>query len=674
MILRSFWVPVGQALVVENLAKTDRLETSVQLLSEHRWTKRLSRVLILGLLLGAFALRAYQLDGQSFWSDEGISLLRSQQPLADMLASMPVEQMPGYFVLLHGWLRLLGADDFAIRYLSLIPSVLAVALLYRLGVELGHRGAALVATALLATSSFQVWYAQEARTYSWLVALALFSSWFFWRLVRTSRRSGMLYWATVMVYGLSTATLVYLHYYGALVPLAHTLFACGWAFYRRQWRFLAHWIIGGSIGLVCFLPWLPRIFTIVDFPGWREPIDPWQIPWQILTYYTAGNGLTEPWQSYLPWLYLALILLGLWGWWRVSGRSLFFVATFALLPLAITFAIALQTLDFHERYSIVAAAPLLLLVGAGVTILPTSWRADEGGAPLEKRPSRRHSLRWLGQVVNLALIGLLLLGNRNSLIQNYTNEALHKPDFRSAVRVIERLGQDGDIVILDGPDPNIVFLHYFDGRYPIYDMRPFINAPREETYAAMAEYTATARRVWEVLFFHEPRAVQEWLARNSWSSPAQDHNGIRLTLYGMRDDALKIQPLDLLVGASLRLTAAAVPTAPLRGQELLMISTHWQVLQPAPDYKFSLRLVNAAGDIVSAQDYVPQNWFAPTSTWPVGAENVDRRGFLLPDDIRPGIYQITLRLYDPSSGAVAETPIGQDILLGSVEIVTADRN
>jgi hypothetical protein len=47
---------------------------------------------------------------------------------------------------------------------------------------------------------------------------------------------------------------------------------------------------------------------------------------------------------------------------------------------------------------------------------------------------------------------------------------------------------------------------------------------------------------------------------------------------------------------------------------------------------------------------------------------VDRRGFLVPTDLAPGTYQITLRLYDPTNGAVAETPLGQDIDLGTVEI------
>jgi hypothetical protein len=613
---------------------------------------------MVGILLMAFGLRAYFLDGQSLWSDEGISLLRSQRPLAELLETMPIEQMPGYFVLLNGWLRAAGSTDFALRYLSLWPSVLAVALVYRLGAALGNGRAGVVAATLLASSAFQIWYAQEARTYSWLVAVGLLCGWLFWRLVTADSRRGATYWLLIGAYGLVCAVLVYLHTYGALVPLAHVVFALVWSLWRRQWQFLRDWIVGGVVGLALFAPWLPRLLQIFNFPGWREPIDPWQIPWQVLTFYTAGSTLPVPWQAWLPWLYLALIGLGLVGWWLVAGRAAVFVLVSTVIPLMTAFAIALRTLDYHERYTIVAAAPLLLMVGGALAMpLPaaTSWG--------------RRTLRYGGATVAGLILLLLLVGNGKTVTEYYTNSDRHKPDFRGAVQMIEAFGQDGDIVIIDGPDPNLVFLHYYRAAYPIYDMRPFLGRPREETAAALAEYTAGAQRVWEVLLFHEPRAVQDWLGRNSWSTPARDFNGIRLTLYGVQDATLQQRPLDLPVGESLQLTMVALPAAPLQPGVLLPVSTHWQVTQPAAEYKFSLRLINAQGEIIMAQDYVPQNWFAPTSTWPVGGTTVDRRGFLLPTPISAGTYQVTLRLYDPATGAVAESAVGQDIVLGSVEIV-----
>lgn len=614
---------------------------------------------MISFLLIGFALRAYWLDGQSLWSDEGISLLRSWRSFGFMLDSMPVEQMPGYFVLLFGWLRLVGDNDYAVRLLSLWPSVLTLALTYQLAGALGSRRIGLFAVALLATNPFQIWYAQEARAYSWLLLVGLLSSWLFWQMLTAKQRHGVRYWLMLVGYSVATAAVVYLHYYGALVPIAHLLFALGWLLYSRDWRFFRHWVGGGLLSLLLFLPWIPRMLTIFDFPGWREPIDPWQIPWQILTYYTSGLALPEPWLPWLPWLYLALLGLGLIGWWQVGWRSLLFLLTVTFVPLLITFGIALQTLDYHERYTIVASAPLLLLAAGGLALFPL---------PTGSTSSTGRILRWMAQGAGILLLLVLVAGNRAALQEQQTNETFQKPDFRSAVALIERYGQPGDIVVLDGPDPNLVFLHYYRADYPIHDMRPHVAAGTEATLAALTEITADAQRVWEVVLFHEPRIVQQWLGRTKWAQPPTDHNGIRVTLYGLQDETMTTTEFGIPVGEALRLERVALSISPLQPGDLLQVTTNWQVTQPPPDYKFSLRLLAPSGEPLVTQDYVPQNWFYPTSQWSVGESVPDRRGFLLPLDAPSGDYQLTLRLYDPGSGAVAESPAGQDIVLGSVRV------
>lgn len=623
--------------------------------------KRLYRIdhfLIISFLLIGFGLRAYQLDGQSLWSDEGISLMRSLRTFDFMLDSMPPEQMPGYYVVLHGWIPLTGENDYALRFLSLWPSVLAIALTYRLATDLGSRRAGLVGALLMATNPFQIWYAQEARPYSWLLAVGLLSSWLFWRLVTAERRAGQQYWLTVVSYGIATAGVVYLHYYGALVPLAHVVFAVGWGLYHREMRFLRDWMGGALLSLLLFLPWAPHLFAIFDFPGWREPIDPWQMPWTVLTFYSVGETLTAPWRDWLPWLYLGLLLLGLVGWWQVGRRSLGFLLAVLMVPLLVTFGIALQTLDYHERYTMVATAPLLLLAAGGLTLIPM---------PTPQSTGWTRSGRWLGQLLGVALIVVLLLGNRAALLEQYYNDSFHKPDFRTAVEIIKQYGQEGDIVLIDGPDPNLVFLHYYDAPYPFYDMRPYLDQSQEEVFAAMAEKTANAKRVWELLMFHEPWAVQQWLGYFTWSTPASDHNSIRMSLYSVDGDGMVPSQLDLPVGDALRLESVELTPQVVPGT-LLKLTTHWRASQPLPEYKFSLRLVNGAGEIVQAQDYVPMNWFFPTPQWPVGEPIPDRRAFFLPAEFPTGSYQVLLRLYEPSTGVVLETPQGQDILLGNVTV------
>lgn len=612
--------------------------------------------LLTGILLIAFGLRTYHLDYQSFWSDEGISLQRSAQALPTLLATMPVEHLPGYFLLLHYWLPWTGDHDFAIRFLSLWPSVLSVALVYRLAADWGNRQVGLIAALLLATNAFQVWYAQEARTYSWLLAASLLATWFFWRLLTRHKTHGLLY---LIGYVLATTLTVYLHYYGFLTPLTHTLFAVGWLLWQRDWRFFGLWTAGGMLTMLLFAPWFVHALQIFDFTGWRDPMDPQAIPWLILTSYTVSSTLTNGWQVWLPWLYLGLILVGagLWLHWR--GVAGLFLLTCVLAPLAMVYGLTLRNPDFHERYTMTISGPLLIVVAAPLALL---------SQPVLGWFTQR---RWLAVVATIVATGLVLVlvaGNALALQTFYTDPAFHKPDFRATVQMIETFGQPGDIVIVDGPDPSLVFLHYYDRDYPVHDLRFLLQADEAEIDRGLTAITANATRVWEVLYFHEPWRVQAWLARHGWTAPPTDHNGIRLTLYGLADPSLAEQVLNLPVGPTLVLTKAMLPAVPVQAGDLIRVSTHWQVTAPPPDYKFSLRLQAMDGQVLLAQDYAPHNWFTPTTTWPVGQEMVERRAFHLPADFAPGPYQITLRLYEPATGAVAETPLGQDILLGAVVV------
>ena len=612
-------------------------------------------VLIIILWL-AFGLRAYHLDYQSFWSDEGISLRRSAQPLAELLATMPIEHLPGYFLLLHYWLPWTGEHDFALRFLSLWPSVLSVALVYRLATDLGNRRVGLIAALLLATNAFQVWYAQETRTYSWLLMTSLLATWFLWRLCTRYKTHPLLY---LIGYILATTATVYLHYYGFLTPLAHTLFAIGWALWRRDWRFFGLWTLGGLVTALLFSPWFSHALQIFNFSGWREPMDPKAIPWRILTAYTVSNTLINGWESWLPWLYLGLIMLGagLWLGWRRDAA--FLLLTCVLMPLAIVFGLTLRNPDFHERYTMTVSGPLLILVAAPLALL---------NQPLLDWLARRRRLVGVVASFTTLLLLLLLVGNGLALQTLYADPLFQKPDYRATVQMIQRFGKPGDVVLVDGPDPALVFLHYYRRDYPVHDLRFLLQADDAEVDRVLTEITADAKRVWEVLYFHEPWRVQSWLARHAWTAPPSDHNGIRLTLYGMADPSLAEQTLNLAVGPALLLTKAMLPGQPVAPGDLLQVSTHWQVTAPAPDYKFSLRLQALDGQIITAQDYGPHNWFTSTNTWPVGEETVERRAFFLPADFAPGTYQITLRLYEPATGAVAETPLGQDILLGTVTV------
>src|SRR4029079_296335 len=85
---------------------------------------------------------------------------------------------PLFYLLLHGWIALLGDTPGALRSLSALTSFLAIPFFALAARRFAGTWVALVATFLLAIAPFQVRYAQEVRMYGLLmllVAILLFA-------------------------------------------------------------------------------------------------------------------------------------------------------------------------------------------------------------------------------------------------------------------------------------------------------------------------------------------------------------------------------------------------------------------------------------------------------------------------------------------------------------------
>src|SRR5258705_8916070 len=147
---------------------------------------------------------------------------------------------------MHYWIALTGNSEFTTRFLSLMWSVIGVALIYRLGADNFSRGAGAAAALMLALADNDSFLAQEARHYTQMAALAAASTLFYLRYLRRPTRINGIAWL------LTSVALIYTHYLGAfilLIQLVHLLiFARPW---RRLADMLLRWV---AIGLA-WLPW-----------------------------------------------------------------------------------------------------------------------------------------------------------------------------------------------------------------------------------------------------------------------------------------------------------------------------------------------------------------------------------------------------------------------------------
>ena len=186
------------------------------------WTfvRRLDGVLAVAIAAAA-ALRFWRLSAQSLWYDEWLTSSAVSGGVRQILRHVENREgiAPTYFLLMHGWVRLFGAGETALRSVSALAGTATVAVAYAIARELGlRRATARVAAFLVAVSPMLVWYSQEARPYSIVAFLGALSFLTFVRARNRGRRQDFLVWALVC------ACTVAFHYFAAFIVATEAVF------------------------------------------------------------------------------------------------------------------------------------------------------------------------------------------------------------------------------------------------------------------------------------------------------------------------------------------------------------------------------------------------------------------------------------------------------------------
>ncbi len=101
-----------------------------------------------------------------------------------------------------------------------------------------------------------------------------------------------------------------------------------------------------------------------------------------------------------------------------------------------------------------------------------------------------------------------------------------------------------------------------------------------------------------------------------------------------------------LIGYDLSFISHEATSDNLSPGDSIGVSLLWQTTAPLDtDYTVGVYILDADGKLILQQDRYPVGGFAPTSTWDPREQLRDNFGFILPNDLSPGTYQIWMVLY-----------------------------
>ena len=381
-------------------------------------------LVVIGLVvLVGFFIRAASLDAQSLWRDEVDALRFSTAPWSEMVANFtrPGWNGPLYYLLLRGWIAPTGTSEYALRFFSLLFGVLCGPLMYVVGRRLFGPSVGIISALLVTTSPYLVWYSQEVKMYTLVLALALLAV---YSLRRAIEGDGWWWWATQIA---ATSLALYSHILAALlVPVQVLLAVAWWPQARERWR-------GGLISLACLtLPYLPlavwqaplalqardtgfhpyslQQMIVILLNGWSTGIEGWGGSWAAaLTGLLAASGLfasgalstpssdSKRQVERLP---------------QLRHRMALFI--WLTIPLFGIWLISLRQPLFTDRYLIWTSPAFYLLVALALTSFATA----------------EHWSRW----IFVPLVGIILVVNGTNLWRQGTIAI--KSDFRSAAAYV----------------------------------------------------------------------------------------------------------------------------------------------------------------------------------------------------------------------------------------------
>lgn len=465
------------------------------------------------------------LGADSLWLDEAVSVQRANFGFTELLQTVygVGTNPPLHYIVLWGCVRLFGSSEFSVRLPSALCALATLLLVYKIGSRLYNRRVGTLAALLAALSSYQLYFAQEARAYALLAMLSLFSLYFFYRLLTEAK------WRLVLGYILSSSLMLYAHPYAPFIIIMQNIYIVFiWLANSRDVRLnWKRWIPMQLVVLAAFLPWLSRMFgkvsqiqsrpLVITEPFWVD------IP-GVFKAYAGDNTLLGLYMILLT----GLAAISVVRWKRIKRgtrkrgpadgfirtaqfRGTSFLVLWLLAPILIPFIISkISSPIFSSRYTVVASYACYLLVARGICCITN-------------------------KTLRRTTVAVLLIGLTATLIQHSLQT--DREPWRNATRHIENNALPGE--------PVVFYARYCQVPYDYYAARKDLatfgipskgpaHQVDDRTLKELSERIQDYPRIW-VVFSHSRRnekKITDYLRQSYDMAEQIDYYGIRICQFG----------------------------------------------------------------------------------------------------------------------------------------------
>ncbi|MDO8638993.1 MAG: glycosyltransferase family 39 protein, partial [Candidatus Daviesbacteria bacterium] len=338
------------------------------------------------------------------------------------------------YLLMHLWLKL-GTGEVWLRIFSIFWGVLSVFGVYLISKNLVNRNFGIFTSFLLAIAPYHIYYSQEVRMYSQIVALGVFSYYFFLKVLDNNR---VLY---SLGYILSSAALIYTFYPSFFLLLSQVIYI-----FIHQRKNLKQFILPYLIIIIIWIPWVPYFLSQLKgginadeyLPGWGNLLSLPILKALPITFFKFSMGRIG-FENEIAYLVVAAMVLLVYGILLFKGllRSMNSANSFLIywfcLPLVITFFISLK-IPFNQPFRLLYILPAFyILISLGI------WH-----------------LNYFRKIAAIVVIGISLWG----LGLYYTQPRFWREDWRSSVEYVNKSTDEESAVVFLWNQPFDPYLWY----------------------------------------------------------------------------------------------------------------------------------------------------------------------------------------------------------------------